>query len=716
MKSATSLLLLSSFGSSDATGRTSGAAISKVIDMLNDMSAKTQREKMDDEVAFAKFSTWCKQETAELTAEIQGNGAEIEALAASEARLRSEAKTLGDAIATLQGDVEGFEGDRKKQQAQRETDHAAFLEESQDYSESVSAVERALVVLAQQSHDRPADSAAAAALLEQFESMLQNGSQRQRAPASMPGVVAALQAISRDGEPAGHAYDAPEANAYEFQSSGIVDMLKKLKDEFREKLGECQKSEMNSKHAFDMIEQDLSDSIANAKKDISEKSMEKERKLSKAAMDKKQLAATTESKAQNEQTLSETSTECKEKSLSYEEKQQLRAEEIEAIAKAVEILASPKVAGHGETHLSFAQANAVGTALVQGREFLESQSSGIHRRVREFLASEGNRLHSQKLGLLAEKMAAAPFAKVTKMIESMINRLMNEANEDANHQGFCDTEMGKSKITRAKLSEDVEALNAAVEEGKATILELANEVETLTKEVADLDKAVAEASDMRADEKKKNAATVKDAREAKDAVTAATAVLKDFYSKALEATALLQTKEAGVKLGSDEWNSLANPDFKGTVDKGHKSGMQTFGATYKGKQDQAGGVLAMLDVILSDFATLEADTEADEATSAKAHEQFLTSSKRDKAVKSRQIEMSTADRTRAEEKLQVDTRDMKATQDELLAAERYHEKLVPQCVDQGMTFEERTAARAAEIASLKEALKILDSPDVDTSA
>eukprot|EP00928_Gymnodinium_smaydae_P052359 TRINITY_DN361_c0_g1_i1.p1 TRINITY_DN361_c0_g1~~TRINITY_DN361_c0_g1_i1.p1 ORF type:complete len:509 (-),score=173.33 TRINITY_DN361_c0_g1_i1:63-1463(-) len=465
-----------------------------------------------------------------------------------------------------------------------------------------------------------------------------------------------------------------------------------------------------------MIVQDLTDSVANAKKDIAEKAMEKERKLAKAALDKKQLAATRETKAQNEQTLGETSAECREKSLSYEEKQQLRAEEIEAIAKAVEILASPKVAGHGETHLSFSQGSSVGTALVQGRDFLESQSAGIHRRVREFLASEGNRLHSQRLGLLAEKMSAAPFAKVTKMIESMINRLMNEANEDANHEGFCDTEMGKSKITRAKLSEDIEALNAAVEEGKATILELAREIETLTKEVADLDKAVAEASDMRADEKSKNAATVKDAREAKDAVTAATAVLKDFYSKALEATALLQAKESGVKLGSDEWNSLANPDFKGTVDRGHKSGMQTFGATYQGKQDQAGGVLAMLEVILSDFATLEADTEAAEATSAKAHEQFLISSKKDKAVKSRQIEMSSSDKTRAEEKLQVDTRDMKATQDELLAAERYHEKLVPQCVDQGMTFEERTAARAAEISSLKEALTILNSPDMDTSA
>merc|ERR1719213_854206 len=87
----------------------------------------------------------------------------------------------------------------------------------------------------------------------------------------------------------------------------------------------------------------------------------------------------------------------------------------------------------------------------------------------------------------------------------------------------------------------------------------------------------------------------------------------------------------------------------------------------------------------------------------------MTKAKKDKAVKSKQIEMDTADKTSAESRLQEDTADWKATQDELLAAERYHAKLVPQCIDPGQTFEERTASRESEIASLKEALKILES-------
>jgi len=78
--------------------------------------------------------------------------------------------------------------------------------------------------------------------------------------------------------------------------------------------------------------------------------------------------------------------------------------------------------------------------------------------------------------------------------------------------------------------------------------------------------------------------------------------------------------------------------------------------------------------------------------------------------------MNTADKASAEATLQEDIAELKSTQDELLAADRYYEKLVPQCVDQGMTWDERQKARQDEITSLKEALKILGSEDMATSA
>merc|ERR1712032_1788702 len=286
----------------------------------------------------------------------------------------------------------------------------------------------------------------------------------------------------------------------------------------------------------------------------------------------------------------------------------------------------------------------------------------------------------------------------------MITKLLEEANADAEKEGWCDTEIGKNKVTRNKLTEEIDGLDAAIEDGKATIMKLTQEVADLTKDIEDLDAEMTEATELRQKEKAKNKHVIMDSKAAQKAVSQATKVLKDFYEKAAQATALVQTQKAapkkallqtqGIKMGTEEWEALANPNFQGTIDPGHKAGMQTFGEAYTGNQDAAGGVMALLEVALSDFANLEADTKAAEAEAEKAYTNFMNEAKRSKMTKAKKIELNNAE--------------LKSTQDELLAADRYHEKLVPQCIDQGMSWEEVQKARKEEIASLKEALTTLN--------
>jgi hypothetical protein len=60
---------------------------------------------------------------------------------------------------------------------------------------------------------------------------------------------------------------APESNAYEFQSSGIVEMLEKLLDKFIDERTTLEKEEMNSRQAFEMLIQDLTAQITQANRD-----------------------------------------------------------------------------------------------------------------------------------------------------------------------------------------------------------------------------------------------------------------------------------------------------------------------------------------------------------------------------------------------------------------------------------------------------------------
>merc|ERR1740122_938876 len=196
-----------------------------------------------------------------------------------------------------------------------------------------------------------------------------------------------------------------------------------------------------------------------------------------------------------------------------------------------------------------------------------------------YLSEQGKKLNSRVLSALAERVKDDPFRKVKKMIKDLIVRLMEEANEEAEHKGWCDTELSTNEQTRKEKTEAVETLHAEIDELQASIAKLSEEIGELSKAIADLDTAMAEATEIRQKEKADNELTIKDSQEAQTAVAQALTVLREFYAKAGDATALVQQPEI-------------------------------FDSPYKGMQSENGGVVGMLEVIESDFARLEADTKA----------------------------------------------------------------------------------------------------------
>jgi cell division septum initiation protein DivIVA len=319
------------------------------------------------------------------------------------------------------------------------------------------------------------------------------------------------------------------------------------------------------------------------------------------------LSDTTATKESDEKYLSDLTATCEMKATDFESRQQLRAEEIEAIQKAIEILSGDAVSGNAEKHLpSMLQVRraGLGSALAQLRA-----DAGAKAQVRaaDYLREQAKRLNSRVLSALAARAREDPFAKVKKMIKDLIVRLMEEANGEAEHKGWCDTELSTNEQTRKEKTEAVETLHAEIDELEASIAKLTEDITELTKAVADLDAAMATATTIRQEEKTTNAATVKDAQDAQTAVAQALTVLKEFYAKAGESTALLQKQQPIAPA--------------------------IFDSPYQGLQAENGGVVGMLEVIQSDFARLEAETKASEATAQKEYDAFMTDSKVDKESK-----------------------------------------------------------------------------------
>merc|ERR1719247_1718815 len=126
------------------------------------------------------------------------------------------------------------------------------------------------------------------------------------------------------------------------------------------------------------------------------------------------------------------------------------------------------------------------------------------------------------------------------MIKDLIVRLMEEANEEAEHKGWCDTELSTNEQTRKEKTESVQMLTAEIDELNSSIAQLGEDIAELSKSLAELDQAMAKATELRQEEKAKNTETIKDASDAQTAVAQALVVLKEFYAKAAEATAFVQ--------------------------------------------------------------------------------------------------------------------------------------------------------------------------------
>merc|ERR1719321_1776315 len=106
------------------------------------------------------------------------------------------------------------------------------------------------------------------------------------------------------------------------------------------------------------------------------------------------------------------------------------------------------------------------------------------------------------------RVSEDPFKKVKKMIKDLIVKLMEEANEEAEHKGWCDTELSTNEQTRKEKTEAVETLHVEIDELEASIAKLTEEITDLTKAVAELDAAVAKATSVREEEKAKNTVTI----------------------------------------------------------------------------------------------------------------------------------------------------------------------------------------------------------------
>jgi len=634
---------------------------------MTGMVEKGKKEKHDEQVQFAAYKQFCDDTTVEKTRLIAEANQKMEALQADIEKYQDTAARLTNEIAKHDDDIATWTGDLKAASSVRDIEHNDYMDTNKDYSESIQALKEGIKTIGAKNHD-VAQGAASLAQLS-VSPLLSPESKKEIDTFLLQGQQDLEENLAVSSQ-------QPQASAYSSATSGLIDMLKKLIEKFQDEQTELQKAETEARQAYELLEQDLKTYVETATKARMDKAEAKTRSLEAAGDAKSDLTDTTTTRDDDTKYLADTTATCEQKSSAFEERQALRAGEIEAIEKAIEILSGAAVSGAADKHLP---------ALYQRAASLTQLRSGTTNpsqlEVAAFLTDQARRLNSRILRALSMRVTDDPFKKVAKMIKDLIVKLMEEANGEAEQKGYCDTELATNEQTRKAKTEAVEGLHADIDELEAAISMLTEEISDLTKAVQELDAAVAKATELRNAEKEKNAVTIADAKAAQTAVASAMATLKEFYAKAGQATSLVQAPEI-------------------------------FDEPYKGMGGESGGVIGMIEVIQSDFARLEAETTAAEEEGSKEYKNFMEDSKMDKEAKDGDIDNKSAKKQNDEQSLEEKKSDLSGTQNELTAALEYYEKLKPQCIDSGISYEDRVARRKEEIASLQQALQILNGEDV----
>merc|ERR1719460_32574 len=109
------------------------------------------------------------------------------------------------------------------------------------------------------------------------------------------------------------------------------------------------------------------------------------------------------------------------------------------------------------------------------------------------------------------------------MISEMIDKLVAQAAEEASHKAFCDKEMSESKEKIDDHTATIDKFSTRKDKATAAIEKLKDELATIAKQQAAMDK-------MRADEKAAYAEAKKDYEDGIEGLTMALQILRDYYA------------------------------------------------------------------------------------------------------------------------------------------------------------------------------------------
>merc|ERR1719375_2172752 len=573
--------------------------------------------------------------------------------------------------------------------------HSSYLMEAKDMDDAISAMERAIKALKDSKKDMTDAKTDFVQLRSSATTVLHTVHRSSRMLATDTQLAAVQALLGNKQEPA----------AYEFQGNDIIATLEGMLTQFKENKKELDGTEFDAKSAFEKEKLNMENEKKFSEKELAETEKllgQKEDELSDA---KSELEEEEKDLKADEAFLDVLTETCENQAKLFDQRSQTRSAELTAIATAIEKLESGTKPNYDaneklvelQTAQTTEKAQPVGVS--QAVSFLQrgSASQGAREPLNRALTLIENaalRFRSPQLSTLAMKARTQEdhFVKVRGMIKDFIAKLEADAEAEAESKAFCDKEMGAAISDRDSSVADIEKFTAKISNIETKLKKLAAEIKVLGEQIAELYKALNEATELREDEKADNMKTIADAQAGLGATKMALSALEKFYNNAFLQQSSMYTPPNAGRDGQTVGDMAP----------------EQLGGEYHGNQDAAKGIIGLLEVIISDFERTVETTTSEEKAAQKAFEEFKKKSEEDIADKEKSKEEKEAKVADLTDELADTKTDLKEAKDKNKLALSELEELKGMCVEQPENWEEKQKKRTEEIEALKEAMVILD--------
>jgi hypothetical protein len=661
--------------------------IRKVVTLLQRIEKKVQAEGKRDEELYEKAMCFCKKQTAELQTQIQtgeskgsDTASALEEGKASQAQLKQDLKDDQVKRAAAKQAVE-------EATAIREKEATAFAANKAEATANIDAMTKALQALAKGTSGSFLQTNFAQTLRQLVKNKedLFGDNDKEEVEAFLQG---------------GDASDAEGAGE-------IVGILKQLNDEMSQDLADAttaEKSAIENFGEFVRGKENEQQALQNA---IEEK-MTRLGDIGVAnAMLHNSIGDAGESGQDTSKLLADLEKDCANKQKEFEAVKASRADELVALADTIKMINDDDALELFKKAIpsasSFMQVESTNKIRNRALNIIRDAASKHHKSTQFAFIAQA--LHGKKIG----------FDKVITLMDKMVVTLKTEQTEDDDKKEYCQIQFDQAEDSKKALERKASDFETAIDDAKEKVATLIDEIKGLQVAIKDLDKSVQEANEQRYEEKQAYNTLMSECSAAKELIGLAKNRLNKFYNpklyKAAPKRELSEEDRIAVNMGGTAPPTPAPGGIAGTGVTVLAEVEQHVYLKVSKKSEEAGGVIAMMDLLLKDLDKELTVAETEEKNAQADFETAMTDAIVTRAADVKLLSDKTAAKAQSDGAVETYKAEHYANGKELRATMTYLSSLHADCDWLMGHYDQRKEARADEIEAIANAKAVLKGAD-----